>query len=178
MVRRMMVPGTAHARVPDTSLDPPDTSLPALDDDSLDRLAHLYLRRYGVVFRDILARECAPPWRELVRVYRALEARGAIRGGRFVQGFTGEQFALPEAVDALRAVRRARDAGAGRIELSASDPLNLAGIVTPGPRIPPGRGVRIVVEGGTISAAPPGVVAGDPARYSAAAAGGVDGADR
>ena len=81
---------------------------PAEEGASLGRLAGQYLRRYGVVFRDLLAREAAPPpWRELLREYRALEARGAIRGGRFVAGFTGEQFALPEAVDALRAVRRA-----------------------------------------------------------------------
>ncbi|HET7826524.1 MAG TPA: DEAD/DEAH box helicase, partial [Anaeromyxobacter sp.] len=101
------------------------------DDATLDRLAHQYLRRYGVVFRDLLARESAPPpWRDLLRVYRALEARGAIRGGRFVAGFTGEQFALPEAVDALRAVRRAPREGADRIDVSAADPLNLVGILT------------------------------------------------
>lgn len=68
--------------------------------------------------------------------YRRLEARGEIRGGRFAQAFSGEQFALPEAVDALRAVRRIPMEGAERLELSACDPLNLAGILTPGPRIP------------------------------------------
>jgi ATP-dependent Lhr-like helicase len=102
-----------------------------------------------VVFRDLLARETAPPpWRELLRVYRALEARGATRGGRFVAGFTGEQFALPEAVDALRALRRAPRVGAERVELCGADPLNLAGILTPGPRVPAVLGQRLaLVEG-------------------------------
>jgi ATP-dependent helicase Lhr and Lhr-like helicase len=113
----------------------------------LERLAQQLLRRYGVVFRDLLAREDVPPWRELVRVYRALEARGSIRGGRFVAGFSGEQFALPEAVDALRAIRRAPASGE-RVELSASDPLNLVGIVTPGPRVAALRGNRVVLVDG------------------------------
>jgi ATP-dependent Lhr-like helicase len=118
-------------------------------DDTYDRAAAQYLRRYGVVFRDLLARESAPPpWRELLRVYRALEARGAIRGGRFVAGFTGEQFALPEAVEALRAVRRAARDGAERVELSAADPLNLAGILTPGARVPATLGNRVVLVDG------------------------------
>lgn len=111
---------------------------------SVQRVAAVYLRRYGVVFRDLLARESAPPpWRDLLRVYRAEEARGAIRGGRFVSGFTGEQFALPEAVDALRAVRRAPREGAERVEVSAADPLNLVGILTPGARVPAVLGGRV-----------------------------------
>jgi ATP-dependent Lhr-like helicase len=122
-------------------------------DAALERLAHQYLRRYGVVFRDLLARESAPPWRDLVRVYRSLEARGAIRGGRFVQGFSGEQFALAESIDALRAVRRAPHA-AERVDLSASDPLNLAGILTPGPRVHPGRGARVVLVDGVPTPSP------------------------
>jgi ATP-dependent Lhr-like helicase len=101
------------------------------------------------VFRDLLARESAPPpWRELLRVYRSLEARGAIRGGRFVAGFAGEQFALPEAVDALRAMRRAPREGAERIEVSAADPLNLVGILTPGPRVPAVLGNRVAFVDG------------------------------
>jgi ATP-dependent Lhr-like helicase len=119
------------------------------DDATVERLAGQYLRRYGVVFRDLLARESAPPpWRELLRVYRALEARGAIRGGRFVAGFTGEQFALPEAVDALRAVRRAPREGAERIEVAAADPLNLVGILTPGARVPAVLGNRVALVDG------------------------------
>ncbi len=124
---------------------------PALEmaEATVERLAAQYLRRYGVVFRDLLARETAPPpWRELLRVYRSLEARGAIRGGRFVAGFTGEQFALPEAVDALRAVRRAPREGAERIEVSAADPLNLVGILTPGARVPAVLGNRVAFVDG------------------------------
>jgi ATP-dependent Lhr-like helicase len=111
------------------------------DDDAMDALARQYLRRYGVVFRDLLAREPrAPAWRDLVRVYRRLEMRGEIRGGRMVGGFVGEQFALPEALDALRALRR-EPARGEVVRVSACDPLNLVGIVTPGPRVPaaPGR---------------------------------------
>jgi ATP-dependent helicase Lhr and Lhr-like helicase len=100
-----------------------------------EALARQYIRRYGVVFRDLLAREThAPAWRDLVRVYRRMEMSGELRGGRLVGGFVGEQFAAPDAVDALRATRR--DERRGEIvRLSACDPLNLVGIVTPGPRI-------------------------------------------
>jgi ATP-dependent Lhr-like helicase len=105
--------------------------------DFLEPLARQYLRRYGIVFRDLLAREPkCPPWRELLQVYRRLEARGELRGGRFAQAFSGEHFGLPEAVDALRAVRKQPKSGQERICLSACDPLNLAGILTPGPRVP------------------------------------------
>ena len=114
----------------------------------VERLAQQYLRRYGVVFRDLLAREDAPPWRELVRVYRTLEARGEVRGGRFVAGRSGEQFALPEAVDALRAVRRLPRNGAERVEISAADPLNLVGILTPGPRVAAQVGERVAYVDG------------------------------
>jgi ATP-dependent Lhr-like helicase len=122
-------------------------------DARLERLGDQYLRRYGVVFRDLLAREYAPPWRELLRVYRAQEARGAIRGGRFVQGFSGEQFALPDAVDALRAMRRSPRDGAERIEVAGPDPLNLAGILTPGPRVPAVLGQRGILGGALAAAA-------------------------
>jgi ATP-dependent Lhr-like helicase len=94
------------------------------------------LKRYGVIFHRLLARESlAPPWRDLLRVYRRLEARGEIRGGRFVAGMAGEQFALPEAVARLRAARRAAPAGE-LVSISAADPLNLTGIVTPEARVP------------------------------------------
>ena len=103
----------------------------------LEKLAQQYLRRYGVVFRDLLEREPrCPPWRELLQVYRRLEARGELRGGRFAQAFSGEQFALAEAVEALRAVRKLPKQGEERVELSACDPLNLAGVLTPGARVP------------------------------------------
>ena len=90
--------------------------------------------RWGVVFRDLIARETlAPPWREVLRVLRLLEARGEIRGGRFVDGFLGEQFARPEALESLRSTRKTTDNTT--VELSAADPLNLLGITLPGPRV-------------------------------------------
>jgi ATP-dependent Lhr-like helicase len=110
---------------------------PLPDAAKLEWHAGQLLRRYGVVFRDLLEREAtAPPWRELALVFRRLEARGELRGGRFVAGFAGEQFALPGAVETLRAVRRAARLGAESLQLSAVDPLNLVGILTPGPRVP------------------------------------------
>jgi ATP-dependent Lhr-like helicase len=107
-----------------------------LDARALETYARILLRRYGVVFHRLLARESLSiPWRELLMVYRRLEARGELRGGRFVAGVTGEQFALPEAVVRLRAIRR--ESGSGSlVAISAADPLNLVGIVMPGERIP------------------------------------------
>ena len=111
---------------------PPDHAIPG---PPLDRVVDTLLRRYGVVFRKVLEREAGlPPWRELVRVLRRREDRGEVRGGRFVHRFSGEQFALPEAVGELRRIRRA--AASGRVlALSAADPLNLTGIVTAGERV-------------------------------------------
>ena len=111
------------------------------------------LRRYGVVFYRMLWRESGlPPWIDLLRVLRRLEARGEIRGGRFVAGFPGEQYALPQAVESLRAIRRKgpdeRIAG-----ISAADPLNLAGIVTPGERVPAIAANRIAFRDGVPIAA-------------------------
>ena len=104
-------------------------------DPHLEKVAYALLRRYGVVMRRLLDREgLAPPWRELLRVYRKLEARGEIRGGRFVGGFSGEQFALPEAVGMLRTIRRSPKTGE-LVSISAADPLNLIGIMTPGSRV-------------------------------------------
>jgi ATP-dependent Lhr-like helicase len=103
----------------------------------LERQARQLLERYGVVFRDLVAREAnLPPWRTLLANYRRLEARGEIRGGRFVNGFTGEQFALPVAIEKLRAERRVDDKQQPLI-ISAADPLNLVGILTPGGRVSP-----------------------------------------
>jgi ATP-dependent Lhr-like helicase len=102
---------------------------------AVETQARAFLRRYGVVFRRVLAREAnAAPWRELARVYRRLEARGEVRGGRFVSGMSGEQFALGEAVDRLREVRRSAVSGELTV-VSATDPLNLTGIVTVGDRV-------------------------------------------
>jgi ATP-dependent Lhr-like helicase len=92
------------------------------------------LDRWGVVFRDVLSRETlAPAWRDLLQVYRRMEARGEIRGGRFVSGFVGEQFARPEALDLLRHLRRSAKTGE-QLEIAPADPLNLTGILLPGPR--------------------------------------------
>jgi ATP-dependent Lhr-like helicase len=105
-------------------------------DDLVEARARQYVRRYGVVFRDLLQREPGmPAWRDLLRVYRRLEMRGDLRGGRIVGGFVGEQFAAPEALEALRALRREQPGGQ-TVRVSAVDPLNLVGIVTPGPRVP------------------------------------------
>ncbi len=105
------------------------------DRKDLESVARVLLRRYGVVFRKLLTREGSmPPWRELVRVFRLLELRGEVRGGRFVDGVSGEQFALPEAVTGLRAARRKKDANK-YVSISAADPLNLIGIVTPGKKL-------------------------------------------
>jgi len=111
------------------------------------------LRRYGVVFRRLLERESLlAPWRDVLRVYRRLEARGEIRGGRFVGGFSGEQYALPEAVGSLRAVRRETGAGKRETEelvaVSGADPLNLVGIITPGEVVPALATNRILFRDG------------------------------
>jgi ATP-dependent Lhr-like helicase len=107
------------------------------------------LRRYGVVFWRLLEREAAwlPPWRDLLRIYRRLEARGDIRGGRFVAGFSGEQFALPDAIGLLRETRRKPPSG-GLVSLSGADPLNLVGILTPGPKLAALTGNRLLYRDG------------------------------
>jgi ATP-dependent helicase Lhr and Lhr-like helicase len=118
------------------------------DRGSLIVIARALLRRYGVVFRRLVDREnLAPPWRELVRVLRVLEARGEIRGGRFVEGVWGEQFALPDAVGTLRAVRKQAKTGE-LISISAADPVNLTGIITPGRRVPSLFNNRILYKDG------------------------------
>jgi len=115
---------------------------------TLEHITGVLLRRYGVVFRALLTRETtAPPWQNLLRVFRAMEARGEIRGGRFVAGHFGEQFALPEAVAALRAIRKQPD-GDEICTVSAADPLNLIGIVTPGTKLPALPGNRLLYRGG------------------------------
>jgi ATP-dependent helicase Lhr and Lhr-like helicase len=114
----------------------------------VEAIARVLLKRYGVVFRSLLARETRlPTWRELVMVYRRLEARGEIRGGRFVAGFGGEQFALPEAVGRLRAVRKTEKSGE-LIVISAADPLNLVGILTPDARVTAIARNRILLRDG------------------------------
>jgi len=122
-------------------------------ENAVTALAWTLLARYGVVFRRVLARETAGvPWREIVRVLRTLEARGEIRGGRFVSGMSGEQFALPDAVDRLREVRRSTPDGE-LVTIAAADPLNLTGIITPGDRVRTASGNRIVYRNGVPLAA-------------------------
>ncbi len=126
-------------------------ALPA--DDVLEARARQYVRRYGIVFRELLQREPgAPAWRDLLRVYRRLEMRGELRGGRMVGAFVGEQFAAPEALEALRAVRREAPSGQA-IRLSACDPLNLTGIITPGARVPAMLGQWVSYRDGIPAAA-------------------------
>jgi ATP-dependent Lhr-like helicase len=129
---RRAAPELDHVPVATRSGTPPE-----LDDAIVEAMAYVLLRRYGVVLREVLARETlAPPWSALLGVLRRMEMRGEVRGGRFVSGLIGEQYALPEAVDALRATRRANDDGT-LVLLSAADPLNLVGILSPGARVSP-----------------------------------------
>ena len=116
--------------------------------ESAEEVAWVLLKRYGVVFKRLLEREgMSIPWRVLLRVYHRLEARGEIRGGRFVAGISGEQFALPDAVGMLRAIRR-QGAQESLISVSAADPLNVVGIITPGNRITAHTSNRILYEDG------------------------------
>ncbi|WP_426270488.1 DEAD/DEAH box helicase [Dyella kyungheensis] len=124
------------------------------DPDHLEHVARSLLRRYGVIFWKLLEREASwlPSWRELLRVYHRLEARGEIRGGRFVEGLVGEQFALPEAITRLRAVRQQEPQGE-LVLISGSDPLNLVGTVLAGNKLPAVVGTRVLYEDGAAVAA-------------------------
>ena len=127
--------------------------LTAAGGDDVEAIARTLLKRYGVVFRSLLQRESLlPPWRDVVRVYRRLEARGEIRGDRFVAGFGGEQFAAPDAVGRLRAVRKRERTGEHMV-LSAADPLNLVGILTPEARVAAIPSNRILYQDGVPIAA-------------------------
>ena len=133
-----------------TLLVPPhgQTNGSDLKEDAIEAFARALLRRYGVVFRRLLERETlSPSWYELGRLYRKLESRGEIRGGYFVSGISGEQFALPEAISQLRSIRK-QPAQDRLISLSGADPLNLAGILTPGPRVSAVASNRILLRDG------------------------------
>src|SRR6478735_6600199 len=121
--------------------------------EAIEHVARTLLRRYGVVCWRMLEREAAwlPSWRELLRVYHRLEARGEIRGGRFVSGLSGEQFALPEAIAALRAVRKRAHDGT-LVSVSALDPLNLVGTVLTGDKVPRLLGARVLYRDGVVVA--------------------------
>ncbi|MCW2909001.1 MAG: associated domain protein [Actinomycetia bacterium] len=134
----------------------PSPSAAADPDELAEAVAEQLIVRWGVVFHDLLAREnLAVPWREILWALRRMEARGTIRGGRFVAGFSGEQFAHPDALDVLRTVRKQRLTGEP-VQISAADPLNLTSIVLPGPRIPaiPSNTVTYV-DGAVASASTP-----------------------
>jgi ATP-dependent Lhr-like helicase len=137
----------------------PTARAPTDDPEIIEHVARTLLRRYGVVFWRLVAREAnwLPPWRNLLRCLRRLEARGEIRGGRFVAGLSGEQFAVPEAVGLLRDIRR-RDRTGALLSVSGADPLNLVGIVTPGARLPALTGNRLLYRDGVPIAV---AVAGD-----------------
>jgi ATP-dependent Lhr-like helicase len=116
--------------------------------DVLEPWARQLLRRYGVVFRELLTREdAAPPWSRLVSVFRRLESRGEIRGGRFVAGVGGEQYALPETIEPLRRLRDAPP-DATPVIVSATDPANLVGVITPGDRVPAQAGSSVAFIAG------------------------------
>jgi ATP-dependent helicase Lhr and Lhr-like helicase len=129
--------------------DNPREAEAAPDTEQAEQVAWRLLQRYGVVFRTVLSRESPwlPPWHLLLRVLRRLEAQGHVRGGRFVAGFSGEQYALPDAVTALRAMRGRAGDGA-LVSLGAADPLNLLGVVTPGTRLAALPGNRFVLRDG------------------------------
>jgi ATP-dependent Lhr-like helicase len=111
----------------------------------------MLLRRYGVVFRDVLERETAiPRWRDLLGLLRRMEARGEVRGGRFVSGFSGEQFALPEALESLREARRS-EMKPEPVTVAGADPLNLLGIVIPGDRVAAVPGNRATFDASTLT---------------------------
>ena len=116
------------------------------------------------MFWRLLEREAdwLPPWRDLLRVYRRLENRGEIRGGRFVAGFSGEQYALPDAIGMLREIRR-RPVSGGLVSISGADPLNLVGVLTPGPRLPALTGNRLLYRDGI----PIALLAGGEVRFLA-----------
>ena len=121
---------------------------PIPDDDIAEAIAWQLLRRYGVVFRRLVQRETLlAPWRDILRVYRRLEARGEIRGGRFVGGFSGEQYALPEAIGLLRTTRREQGEGE-LVTVSGADPLNLVGILTPDETVPAITSNRVLYRDG------------------------------
>jgi ATP-dependent helicase Lhr and Lhr-like helicase len=139
-----------RAQLPSESQTSTNGALPdaAARDAAIEKFARVLLRRYGVVFRRLLDRETfALTWYELGRIYRRWEARGEIRGGYFVGGVSGEQFALPEAIGLLRSIRKASPKGE-LITLSAADPLNLQGVLTPGPKVAALTPNRIVFRNG------------------------------
>jgi ATP-dependent Lhr-like helicase len=142
-------PVAAAAEEDSASVPSPVRRSASFEPEVLEHVAMTLLRRYGVVFWRLLEREAEwlPPWRDLLRVYQRLEARGQVRGGRFVNGLAGEQFALPEAIPLLREVRRHANEGAF-VCVAGSDPLNLVGTLLPGNKVPALAGNRVLYRDG------------------------------
>ena len=143
-------------QAPDDTVDPSShpgsrsrVGADAASPDAVEHVAMTLLRRYGVVFWQLLEREAAwlPRWRDLLRVFHRLEARGLVRGGRFVNGLSGEQFALPEALALLREVRK-RTPDGQYVGVCAADPLNIVGTILPGEKVPALVGNRIAFRDG------------------------------
>jgi ATP-dependent Lhr-like helicase len=121
-------------------------------DELAEAVAEQLAARWGVVFRDLVMRESlAVPWRDVLWAFRRMEARGTIRGGRFVTGFSGEQYAHPDAIDVLRAMRKKPRTGE-QVTISAADPLNLTGMILPGPRIPAVSSHTVTLTDGAVAA--------------------------
>jgi ATP-dependent Lhr-like helicase len=125
---------------------------------AIEATCGMLLRRYGIVFREMLTRESIlPPWREVLGALRRLEDRGEVRGGRFVSDFLGEQFALPIAVESLRAMRQQPPTGE-TVTVSAADPLNMAGILVPGERVAANSGRFVTFRDGVVAEEEPAMV--------------------
>ena len=152
-------PAGRWAALPPTIEAPTD---PIEADELAERVANILLQRYGLVSRELATRESLTiQWRDVLRALRRLEARGEIRGGRFIQGLLGEQFALPAAIDQLRAVRRAATTDE-KLTIAASDPCNLVGILVPGQKVPSRLGARLtLVDGVPLEPASTGAAAAD-----------------
>ena len=152
LLQRRTAPAVAETA---TAMPQPSSSgrTPSVAPEVLEHLVMTLLHRYGLVFWRLLAREAEwlPPWRDLLRVLQRLEARGQVRGGRFVNGLSGEQFALPEAIPLLREVRRHADDGAF-VCVAGTDPLNLAGTLLPGDKVPAVAGNRVLYRDGVVVA--------------------------
>ena len=139
-------PAGRWAPLPAAIADEPD---PEAADEQAEAEARILLNRYGVLSRELMSRESLQtPWRDILRALRRLEARGEIRGGRFIQGLIGEQFALPEAIDQMRALRRKAEEEDQPVEIAAADPCNLQGVLLPGPKIPARLHRKITIQNG------------------------------
>ena len=143
-------PAGRWAPLPAAVADEPD---PEIADEQAEAIARILLNRYGLLSRELMTRESLQmPWRDILRALRRLEARGEIRGGRFIQGLIGEQFALPEAIDQMRALRRRAKEQDEPVEIAAADPCNLQGVLLPGPKIPSRLHRTITITNGVAAA--------------------------